>query len=166
MSMQQKIVGVGFATVSIGVVALALIAGKTPAVAVTDGNQVQVARKVESASAEPTLWGIYGEHDKHDCPVNNRETAKQVIALSVMDLRPLMEKYGVTAFLDRYHSGLEHTFLWAVETTNPHQLEEFSIELGIARFNNLKFVPLMTFEEGVVPLVRGLHGLDDWDPKR
>ena len=71
----------------------------------------------------------------------------------------LMEKYGVTSILDPYHSGLEHTFLWVVETREPHKLEEFAIELGIARFNFLKFVPLRTFEEGVVPYIRELHGL-------
>ncbi len=118
----------------------------------------------QGASAEPTLWGIYGAHNVHDCPVNNIETAKEVIAASMMDLRPLMEKYGVTAFVDRYHSGLEHTFLWAVETTEPHKLERFFIELGIARWNNLTFVPLLTFAEGVVPMVRELHGLEDWEP--
>ncbi len=118
----------------------------------------------QSVSAEPTLWGIYGAHDKHDCPVNNRETAKYVITLSQMDLGPLMEKYGVTAVVDQYHSGLEHTFLWVVETTEPHKLEEFSIELGAARWNDLKFVPLRTFAEGVVPDVTALHGLEDWEP--
>lgn len=115
-----------------------------------------------NALAESTLWGIYGAHSKHDCPVNNRETAKEVVTLHGADLRPLMEKYGVTAILDQYHSGLEHTFLWAVETTQPHRLEEFSIELGVARWNDLKFVPLRTFAEGVVPDVRALHGLEDW----
>ncbi len=118
----------------------------------------------ESDSAEPTLWGIYGAHNRHDCPVNNKETAKEVIALSKRDLGPLMEKYGVTAILDRYHSGLEHTFLWAVETKEPHNLEEFSIELGLARWNDLRFVPLRTFKEGVVDAVRVLHGLEDWEP--
>ncbi len=118
----------------------------------------------QSASAEPTLWGVYGAHNRHDCPVNNIETAKEVIALSMMDLRPLMEKYGVTAIVDQYHSGLEHTFLWAVETTEPHKLEGFFIELGPARWNDLKFVPLLTFAEGVVPMVRELHGLEDWRP--
>ncbi len=115
-----------------------------------------------NALAESTLWGIYGAHNKHDCPVNNRETAKQVIALSESDLQPLMEKYGVTGMLDLYHSGLEHTFLWAVETTQPHMLEEFSIEMGVARWNDLKFVPLRTFAEGVIPDVRAIHGLEDW----
>lgn len=118
----------------------------------------------DSSAAAPTLWGIYGEHNLHDCPVNNRETAKFVIEASEMDLQPLMKKYGVTRVLDRYHSGLEHTFLWAVETREPHKLEEFSIELGIASWNNLKFVPLRTFEEGVVPDVRAIHGLEDWKP--
>ena len=114
-----------------------------------------------SASAEPTLWGIYGAHSVRDCPINNRETADAVIAMSEADLRPLMKKYGVTAFVDRYHSGLEHTFLWVVETTEPHELEGFCVELGVARFNTLKIVPLVTFEDGVVPFVRRVHGMDD-----
>jgi len=117
----------------------------------------------ESESAKPTLWGIYGAHNLHDCPVNNRETAKEVIAISLMDLGPLMEKYGVTAIVGQYHSGLEHTFLWVVETRAPHQLEEFSIELGVARWNDLKFVPERTFAD-VITDVRVLHGLEDWKP--
>ncbi len=118
----------------------------------------------QSASAEPTLWGIYGAHNRHDCPVNNKETAKKVIALSERDLGPLMEKYGVTAVVDQYHSGLEHTFLWVVETTQPHNLEEFSIELGVAAWNDLKFVPERTFAD-VITDVRALHGLEDWKPE-
>ncbi len=117
----------------------------------------------QSVSAEPTLWGIYGAHDKHDCPVNNIETAKYVITVSKTDLAPLMEKYGVTAIVDQYHSGLEHTFVWVVETTQPHNLEEFSIELGIASWNDLKFVPERTFAD-VVRDVTALHGLEDWEP--
>ncbi len=117
----------------------------------------------QSASAEPTLWGIYGAHNRHDCPVNNRETAKEVIAISMMDLQPLLEKYGITTIVDMYHSGLEHTFVWVVKTTRPHDLEEFSIELGVARWNDLKFVPERTFED-VVRDVTALHGLEDWKP--
>ncbi len=118
----------------------------------------------EGDSAEPTLWGIYGAHNRHDCPVNNKETAKEVIALSESDLQPLMEKYGVTAIVDQYHSGLEHTFLWVVKTTAPHNLEEFCIELGVARWNDLKFVPERTFAD-VISAVRALHGLEDWKPE-
>ena len=82
-----------------------------------------------------------------------------MIALNNADLGPLMKKYGVTAVVDRYHSGLEHTFLWVVETTAPHHLEEFSIELGVARWNDLKFVPERTFQD-VIRDVSALHGLD------
>jgi len=123
-----------------------------------------VAGAASAQSApEPTLWGIYGTHSRHDCPVNNRETAKEVITLSGRDLGPLMDKYGVTAIRDQYHSGLEHTFLWVVETTEPHQLEEFSIELGVARWNDLRFVPERTFGD-VIRDVRAIHGLEDWQP--
>ncbi len=117
----------------------------------------------QNASAEPTLWGIYGAHNRHDCPVNNRETAKEVIAISMMDLQPLMDKHGITEIVDMYHSGLEHTLVWVVQTTRPHDLEEFTIELGVARWNDLKFVPERTFAD-VVRDVTALHGLEDWQP--
>jgi hypothetical protein len=121
------------------------------------------ASVAEVPTAEPTLWGIYGSHNKHDCPVNNRETAKEVISISQMDLGPLMKKYGITSIEDQYHSGLEHTFLWVVRTTAPHKLEEFSIELGVARWNDLKFVPERTFGD-VITDVRAIHGLENWKP--
>ena len=115
------------------------------------------------ASAETALWGIYGEHNRHDCPVNNRETAKEVITISKTDLKPLMEKYGVTNIVDMYHSGLEHTLVWVVETSRPHDLEEFTIELGVARWNDLKFVPERTFAD-VIRDVTAIHGLQEWEP--
>ncbi len=116
-----------------------------------------------STLAEITLWGIYGVHSKHDFPVKNRETAKEVIAISMADLNPLMEKYRITSIVDMYHSGLEHTLLWVVETSRPHDLEEFSIELGVARWNALKFVPERTFAD-VIRDVTAIHGLQDWEP--
>ena len=118
----------------------------------------------QNAQAEPTLWGIYGAHNRHDCPVNNRETAKEVIEISMTDLQPLMDKYGITSIEDMYHSGLEHTLLWVVKTTRPHDLEEFTIELGVARWNDLKFVPERTFAD-VITDVTAIHGLEDWKPK-
>ena len=116
-----------------------------------------------NASAETTLWGIYGAHNRHDCPVNNRKTAKEVITISKTDLAPLMEKYGVTDIVDMYHSGLEHTLVWVVETSRPHDLEEFTIELGVARWNDLKFVPERTFAD-VIRDVTAIHGLQEWAP--
>jgi len=116
-----------------------------------------------TAAAEATLWGIYGAHSKHDCPVNNRETAKEVITISKTDLTPLMEKYGVTEIVDMYHSGLEHTLVWVVQTSRPHDLEEFTIELGVARWNDFKFVPERTFAD-VIRDVTAIHGLQEWRP--
>ena len=116
-----------------------------------------------TASAEDTLWGIYGAHNRHDCPVNNRETAKEVITISKTDLAPLMEKYGVSEIVDMYHSGLEHTLVWVVKTARPHDLEEFTIELGVARWNDLKFVPERTFAD-VIRDVTAIHGLQEWQP--
>ena len=81
-----------------------------------------------SALAESNLWGICSTYNK-DYPVKNRQTAKAVLTLNATDLRPLMEKYEVTAVLDRYHSRLEQTFLWVVEIKDPQKLVEFSIEL-------------------------------------
>lgn len=114
----------------------------------------------ETAAGEASLWGIYGRHDVHDCPLNDRARAEAVVAASRADLRPLLEKYGITAIRDRYHSGLEHTFVWAIETTRPQDLELFAVELGIAGWNDLKIVPLITFEDGVVPMVSKVHGID------
>ncbi len=128
------------------------------------GSALAQSASPESASVKPTLWGLYGEHSKHDCPVNNRETAKEVIEISMTDLEPLMKKYGITSIEDMYHSGLEHTLLWVVKTTRPHDLEEFTIELGVARWNNFKFVPERTFAD-VIRDVTALHGLEDWKPE-
>ena len=106
------------------------------------------------------LWGIYGVHDKHDCPVNDKNRAIQLVALSKKDLQPLFDKYGIVKFVNQFHSGLEHTFLWAVVTTRPHDLEEFSIELGLASWNKLTFVPLKTFQEGVLPAIKAIHKIE------
>ena len=114
----------------------------------------------QDSEKEATLWGIYGIHNLHDCPINNKDTAIMVIALGKKDLQPIMDKYGVVKFVAKFHSGLEHTLLWAVETTRPHDLEEFTIELGLAKWNSFKFVPLRTLEEGVIPDIKAIHGLN------
>lgn len=124
---------------------------------------VTLALLAGTASAEDPLWGIYGAHSKHDCPVNNRDTAKEVITISKTDLAPLMAKYGVSEIVDMYHSGLEHTLVWVVRSSRPHDLEEFTIELGVARWNNLKFVPERTFAD-VITDVTAIHGLQEWEP--
>ena len=46
----------------------------------------------------------------------------------------------------------------------PHDLEGFSIELGVARWNDMTFVPEKTFAD-VVKEVIALHGLEDYKPR-
>lgn len=144
---------------SVGIYSAASVGGVLPAERV--GTQSGLSESTTHVQqAESTLWGIYGKHDVHDCPLNNREIAEDVVAASKADLGPLMSKYGVTEIRDRYHSGLEHTFLWAIETARPHDLELFAVELGIAGWNELTIVPLITFEDGVVPMASHVHGID------
>lgn len=113
----------------------------------------------DGAAAESSLWGIYGDHSMHDCPLNNLETAELVVNIANSDLGPVLQKYGISAVHDQYHSGLEHTFLWVFETERPHQLEEFAQEIGVAAWNDLKIVPIRRFAEDVVPEVKRLHDL-------
>jgi hypothetical protein len=51
-----------------------------------------------------------------------------------------------------------------VETTRHHDLEEFTIELGVARWNDFNFVPERTFED-VIRDVTAVHGLEEWKPE-
>ena len=48
-----------------------------------------------------------------------------------------------------YHSPLEHTFLWVVDADDPHMVQQFCIDAGIAKFNAAKIVPLITFKDVV-----------------
>jgi len=45
--------------------------------------------------------------------------------------------------------GLEHTFLWIFDAEDPHLIQQFVIEGGLASFNEVKIVPLMTFDDVV-----------------
>ena len=105
------------------------------------------------------LYGVYGSHTTEACPVNNLDVAKKVIAFAESDVSPLAQKYKINEVLGQYHSAFEHTFLWIVDAEDPHLIEEFCLDTGLASFNNLKIVPLITFAEGVIPLVKRVHNL-------
>jgi hypothetical protein len=48
---------------------------------------------------------------------------------------------------------------------NPRRVNQRGCsELGVARWNDLKFVPERTFED-VITDVRALHGLENWKPE-
>lgn len=93
------------------------------------------------------------------CPVNNRKIAETRVALSERDLASVAAQYKITRALRQYHSALEHTFPWIMDAEDPYLIEQFCIATGMASFNHLKIVPLTTFGEGVIPLVKKIHDL-------
>ncbi len=92
------------------------------------------------------LYGIYGSHTTESCPLNNAESRRQLLA-TARDLEEYAKKYKIGKILGQYHSSLEHTFLWAIDAEDPHLIEKFCIEIGLAKFNTIKIIPLITFDE-------------------
>ncbi len=76
--------------------------------------------------------------------MNNLEKAKKIVLFAEADPTPLLNKYKIHNVLGQYHSAFEHTFLWIIDADDPHLVEEFALETGVASFNNLKIVPLKT----------------------
>ena len=105
------------------------------------------------------LYGVYGRHTTEACPWNNLETAKRLNTLAQGELEAAIKKYKIDEILGQYHSALEHTFLWIVEAKDPHLVQDFCVATGLARINELRIVPLITFKEGVIPGLRKIHGL-------
>ena len=93
------------------------------------------------------LFGIYGRHEIADCPLNNESTAKMVIAAGESDMSANLSQYKIHSIVGQFHSGLEHTFLWIVDADDAHLIQQWAIEAGIAKFNEVKIVPLITFEQ-------------------
>ena len=106
-----------------------------------------------------SLYGIYGKHTVEACPSNNRKTAERILAFAERDLKPVMEKYKIHKIVSQYHSAFEHTLLWVVDAEDAHSVQEFVFETGLTSVNEIKIVPLITFKEGVVPLIKKVHGL-------
>jgi len=106
-----------------------------------------------------SLYGIYGKHTVEACPSNNREVAVKVVSLAERDLAPLLKKFKIHKILSQYHSAFEHTFLWVVDAEDAHLIQEFAFETGLSSINELKIVPLITFKEGVIPLIKKKHDL-------
>jgi len=104
------------------------------------------------------LYGIYGRHEIATCPWNNKENAQRVIQIASSDLSQMLPKYKINKILGQYHSGLEHTFLWILDAEDPHQIQKFAVDSGMASFNEVKIVPLETFA-GVVEGAKKIHGL-------
>ena len=95
------------------------------------------------------LYGIYGRHEIRDCPLNNSETRKMVAQIAKTDMSSVLPKYKINEVVGQYHSGLEHTFLWIFDAEDPHLIQQLAIDSGMASFNEVKIVPLMTFDDVV-----------------
>ena len=105
------------------------------------------------------LYGVYGRHTTEACPWNNFETAKRLNTLAQGELEVAVKKSKIDEILGQYHSALEHTFLWVVKAGDVHLVQDFCVATGLASINELKIVPLITFDEGVIPGLRKIHGL-------
>jgi hypothetical protein len=90
------------------------------------------------------LYGIYGEHTQEACPLYNEENRRSLLK-AAPNLEKIAQKYN-TKFLAQYHSGLEHTFLWIAEADNAQLIEQLMI-MTAGRFNTMKIVPLITFQD-------------------
>lgn len=94
------------------------------------------------------LYGIWGSHTTESCPLNNTDSRKVVLG-APPDLEPFAKKYKINKILGTYHSPLEHTFLWVVDAEDPHLVQQFCIDAGLAKFNAARIVPLITFKDVV-----------------
>jgi len=97
------------------------------------------------------LFGIFGSHTVEMCPLNNKTSAMTMVQMAekTADAEDNHSNYGINKIIGRYHSALEHKFIWIVEAESAHQLEKFLIDIGSAKFNSSKIVPLINFEEVV-----------------
>ena len=104
------------------------------------------------------LYGIYGRHEIATCPWNNKEIAKRVVQIASSDLSQMLPKYKINKIIGQYHSGLEHTYLWVLDAEDPHLIQQWAVDTGNASFNEVKIVPLETFQ-GVAEGAKKIHGL-------
>jgi hypothetical protein len=89
-----------------------------------------------------SLYGIYGSHTTDSCPLNNTQSRKIVLKMAADKGLDNIATKNKIKMLEQYHSALEHTFLWTVDSENAHSVESFMIESGWAAFNAIKIVPL------------------------
>jgi hypothetical protein len=95
------------------------------------------------------LFGIDGIHTTEACPLNNSNSAKVILNAENFNLEELGQKYKINKILGQYHSALEHTFLWVLDAEDPHLIQQFCIESGLASFNAVKIIPLITTQQAI-----------------
>ena len=90
------------------------------------------------------IYGIYGSHTTEACPLFNEENKKLLLEVASTFEKDANAK-GIK-ILSMYHSGLEHTFEWIVESPGAHAIQDLMVETKVAKFNTTKIVPLRTTE--------------------
>ena len=95
------------------------------------------------------LFGIDGIHTTEACPLNNSDSAKIILKAENFNLDEISQKYKINKILGQYHSALEHTFLWILDADDPHLIQQFCIESGLASFNAVKIIPLITTQQAI-----------------
>ena len=95
------------------------------------------------------LFGIFGSHTPETCPIYVAKNALVFVDIAEHDRDELTRAYGIRRIVAQYHSALEHTFLWIIEADDPHLIETFAVETGLASFNTLRIVPMHTFAQTV-----------------
>lgn len=101
------------------------------------------------------LYGIYGSHTTEACPLFH-EGNRKLLLEAAAGFEATASKFGVNVVAG-YHSGLEHTFLWIVESENAHAIQDLMVESKVAKWNATKIVPLRTLQN-VVEYCQGLEG--------
>ena len=98
-------------------------------------------------------YGIYGTHTTEACPLFNEENKKLLLQVASTFEQDANAK-GIK-IISMYHSGLEHTFEWIVESPGAHAIQDLMVETKVAKFNATKIVPLRT-TQNVVEYLKGL----------
>lgn len=93
-----------------------------------------------------SLYGIYGSHTTDSCPLNNAQTRKIVLKMAADKGLDNIATKNKIKILEQYHSALEHTFLWTVDSENAHLVESFMMESEWATFNTIKIVPIGRYQ--------------------
>jgi hypothetical protein len=93
------------------------------------------------------LNDIYGSHTTDSCPLNNTQSRNIVLKMAADEVLDSMAIKNKTKILEQYHSALEHTFLWTVDSENAHLVENFMIECGWATFDTVNIVPLGRYQK-------------------
>lgn len=95
------------------------------------------------------LYGIYGRHEIDACPINNSKNRQMMVQIGKRDMKQICADHKINKIIGRYHSALEHTFLWIIDAEDPHLIQKLAMEGGVASFNEVKIVPLIEFENVV-----------------